>query len=152
LSSLQHPIHLATERQISDAGVAKISSGVLPIDTVLLSSRAPVGYLALAKVPTAVNHGFIVHWFHTNMEEIKGRASGTTFAAISKTAFRPIPAMLPSPVLIEGFEDITKPMFDSVTHLVRESARFAVLRDYRLPRVLSGRERVKNDSQVDAIA
>ena len=100
LSSLQHPVLLSTERRITDAGVAKISSGVLPIDTVLLSSRAPVGYLALAKVPTAINQGFIaiecngplkphfvLNWLEAHMEEIKGRASGTTFAEISKSAF-----------------------------------------------------------------
>ena len=155
LSSLQHPILLSTERQITDAGVAKISSGILPIDTVLLSSRAPVGYLALAKVPISVNQGFIaicctgpltphfmLLWLHANMTEIKGRASGTTFAEISKAAFRPIPAIVPAPHIIQVFEDAAKPIFDMITHLVRESAKLASLRDYVLPRLLSGRARV----------
>ncbi|HMO83318.1 MAG TPA: restriction endonuclease subunit S, partial [Lacipirellulaceae bacterium] len=155
LSALQHPVLLSTARRITDDGVAKISSGVLPVDTVLLSSRAPVGYLALAKVPTAVNQGFIavtcdgrlkphfiLHWLHANMEEIKGRASGTTFAEISKTAFRPIPAIVPPPALINAFENVAKPMFDMITHMVAESAELAALRDYLLPRLLSGRVRV----------
>ena len=43
-------IHLMqTDRKITEAGLKKISSGLLPIGTVLLSSRAPVGYLALTK-------------------------------------------------------------------------------------------------------
>ena len=155
LSALQHPVLLSTARRITDDGVAKISSGVLPVDTALLSSRAPVGYLALAKVPTAVNQGFIavtcdgrlkphfiLHWLHANMEEIKGRASGTTFAEISKTAFRPIPAIVPPPALINAFENVAKPMFDMITHMVAESAELAALRDYLLPRLLSGRVRV----------
>jgi type I restriction enzyme S subunit len=155
LSSLQHPILLSTERRITDAGVAKISSGVLPIDTVLLSSRAPVGYLALAKVPTAVNQGFIaiecdgplkphfmLHWLDARMDEIKSRASGTTFAEISKSAFRPILAVIPRPAIVSAFEDVAAPMFDMITHLVAESAGLATLRDYLLPRLLSGRVRV----------
>src|SRR5262245_25404806 len=59
LSSLNSPVLLSTERTISEAGLAKISSGLLPVGTVLLSSRAPVGYVAIAEVPTAINQGFI---------------------------------------------------------------------------------------------
>lgn len=59
LSGLQDPVLLETSRCITDAGAECISSGVLQENTVLLSSRAPVGYTALAKVPTAVNQGFI---------------------------------------------------------------------------------------------
>lgn len=59
LSTLKFPVLLATGRKITDAGLEKISSGLLPSGTVLLSSRAPVGYLAIAEVPTAINQGFI---------------------------------------------------------------------------------------------
>jgi type I restriction enzyme, S subunit len=50
---------LETERRIADAGLAQVSSGLLPEGTVLLSSRAPIGYLAIAEVPVAINQGFI---------------------------------------------------------------------------------------------
>jgi type I restriction enzyme S subunit len=59
LSKLRGPVLLDTERKVTDAGLAKISSGLLPVGTVLLSSRAPVGYLAIAQVPVTVNQGFI---------------------------------------------------------------------------------------------
>ncbi|WP_013630699.1 restriction endonuclease subunit S [Rubinisphaera brasiliensis] len=155
LSSLQHPVLLSTGRRITTAGVAKISSGLLPIDTVLLSSRAPVGYLALAKVPTAVNQGFIaiecngpltphyvLHWLDSSMEEIKGRASGTTFAEISKSAFRPIPAIVPTSEMTQAFDDDVKPLFDLITNLVADSMKLATMRDYLLPRLLSGHVRI----------
>lgn len=58
-SPLQAPILLDTDRKITDAGIAKISSGLLPAGTLLLSSRAPVGYLAIASIPVAINQGFI---------------------------------------------------------------------------------------------
>jgi type I restriction enzyme S subunit len=53
LSNLSDKVLLTTNRKITDAGLKKISSGLLPVNTVLMSSRAPVGYLALAKVPVA---------------------------------------------------------------------------------------------------
>jgi len=59
LSDLPGPFLLDTAKKITDQGVARISSGVLPIETVLLSSRAFVGYVAVAKVPASVNQGFI---------------------------------------------------------------------------------------------
>ena len=59
LSKLSSPVLLDTGRKITDAGIRKISSGLLPTGTVLLSSRAPIGYVAIAEVPTAVNQGFI---------------------------------------------------------------------------------------------
>jgi type I restriction enzyme S subunit len=103
LSKLKSPILLDTERKITELGVKQISSGQLPIDTVLLSSRAPVGYIALAKVPVSINQGFIamkcvkklspyyvINWTYSALEEIKARATGTTFAEISKSVFRPI--------------------------------------------------------------
>ena len=53
MSRLSHPVLLNTERRITEAAVNSISSGMLPVGTVLMSSRAPVGYLVLVrKIPT----------------------------------------------------------------------------------------------------
>ena len=57
LSSLSTPVLLSTERQITEAGLSQIGSGLLPAGTVLLSSRAPIGYVAIAQIPVAVNQG-----------------------------------------------------------------------------------------------
>ena len=59
LSNSNSIIMLDTERTITEAGLAKVSSGLLPVDTVLMSSRAPIGYLALTKIPVAINQGYI---------------------------------------------------------------------------------------------
>ena len=56
---LSVPVLLDTERRITDAGLSQIGSGLLPKGTVLLSSRAPIGYLAIAEIPVAINQGFI---------------------------------------------------------------------------------------------
>ena len=59
LSGVKDPILLSTDRKVTDKGLEKISSGLLPVGTILLSSRAPVGYLVISSVPTAINQGFI---------------------------------------------------------------------------------------------
>ena len=58
LSGLTVPVLLETNRKITDAGLGKIGSGLQPPGTVLLSSRAPVGYLAINEVPTRDQSGF----------------------------------------------------------------------------------------------
>jgi type I restriction enzyme S subunit len=154
-SSLQSPILLDTDRKISDSGLARISSGLLPAGTLLLSSRAPVGYLAIAAIPVAINQGFIamkcnvrasnffmLNWCQANMTEIESRATGTTFAEISKQNFRPIPVVLPPPELMAVFTDRVTPLYAQITTNLRQSRTLAALRDTLLPRLLSGELRV----------
>ncbi|BEP89095.1 hypothetical protein GmRootV77_41690 [Variovorax sp. V77] len=156
LSGLQDPVLLETNRRITNAGAACISSGVLQKNTVLLSSRAPVGYTALAKVPVAVNQGFIamtcngplpphyvLHWTRSMLGEIKSRASGTTFPEISKGAFRPIPAILPSVVVVQAFENFTASLFDLIEANARESFSLKDMRSYLLPRLMTGAVKVR---------
>ena len=150
-SSLQAPILLDTNRKITDAGLAKISSGLLPAGTVLLSSRAPVGYLAIATIPVAINQGFIamkcsarasnyfmLNWCQANMPEIHSRATGTTFAEISKKDFRPIPVILPPKEIMDTFTNEVSPLYDRITTNLKESRTLATLRDTLLPKLLSG--------------
>ncbi len=151
MSRLSDPVLLDTERRITDAGVEVISSGLLPIGTVLLSSRAPVGYLAIAEVPTAINQGFIamicdgplppvyvLNWGYVSMGAIKARASGTTFPEISKKNFRPIPVVVPPAPVVSAYRDIVEPLFELLVACVKETGHLSTLRDYLLPRLLSG--------------
>ena len=115
LSGLSVPVLLDTERRITDAGLSQIGSGLLPKGTVLLSSRAPIGYLAVAEIPVAINQGFIAMtpktgtsniflllWASVAHEEIVSRANGSTFLEISKANFRPIPVVTPSAGAMRG--------------------------------------------------
>jgi type I restriction enzyme S subunit len=156
-SSLQSPILLNTDRKLTDAGIAKISSGLLPAGTLLLSSRAPVGYLAIASMPVAINQGFIalkcneyasnyfmLNWCQSNMPEIESRATGTTFAEISKQNFRPIRVVLPSKNLMSAFTAKVEPLYEQITANLRQSQTLASLRDTLLPKLLSGELSVEN--------
>jgi type I restriction enzyme S subunit len=150
-SSLQAPVLLDTDRKITVAGIAKISSGILPAGTLLLSSRAPVGYLAISAMPVAINQGFIaikcndrasnffmLNWCQTNMAEIESRATGTTFAEISKRNFRPIRVVLPPKALMSAFTSKVAPFYDQITANLHQSRMLAILRDTLLPKLLSG--------------
>ena len=150
-SALEAPILLDTDRKLTAAGIAKISSGLLPSGTLLLSSRAPVGYLAIAAIPAAINQGFIalkcnerasnffmLNWCQTNMAEIESRATGTTFAEISKQNFRPIRVVLPSKELMSVFTAKVAPLYSKITANLHQSRTLATLRDTLLPKLLSG--------------
>lgn len=160
-SSLQAPILLDTDRKLTDAGIAKISSGLLPAGTLLLSSRAPVGYLAIAAMPVAINQGFIalkcnerassyfmLNWCQTNMAEIESRATGTTFAEISKRNFRPIPVVLPPKELMAVFTDKVAPLYAKISDNLYQSRTLATLRDSLLPKLLSGEMSVAQAEQI----
>lgn len=156
MSRLAHPMLLNTERRITDAGANSISSGILPVGTVLMSSRAPVGYLAIAGVPTAINQGFIamicdgplpstyvLNWAFASLDAIKARASGTTFPEISKKNFRPLPVVVPTPDVIEAYRQAADPLFDLLKACVKESEQLATVRDYLLPKLLRGDVRLE---------
>ncbi|MEJ5349031.1 MAG: restriction endonuclease subunit S [Desulfosoma sp.] len=157
LSRLSVPVLLETERKITDAGLAQISSGLLPRGTVLLSSRAPIGYLAIAEVPVAINQGFIAMkprkgvsnlflllWASFAYDDIVSRANGSTFQEISKASFRPIPFVLPPVAVMQAFDTQTRPLYERIVANERESRTLATLRDALLPKLISGELRVKD--------
>lgn len=163
LSGLASPVLLRTERLISAQGLARIGSGLLPVGTLLMSSRAPIGYLAIAQLPLAINQGYIamlpggrlpplymLFWCRQNMELIKARANGSTFMEISKKAFRPIPALVPPELVVSAFEHTASPLFARIVENERQAQTLAQLRDTLLPRLLSGQLRLAEGVGADA--
>lgn len=155
-SSLQSKVLIGSSRKVTKAGLDQISSGLLPENTVLLSSRAPVGYLALTKIKTAINQGFIAMichgrlspeyvmlWADSIMDQIKQAASGTTFAEISKATFRPFPIIVPSADRLKQFTDIVRAFYERIAANERQSVTLAETRDTLLPKFLSGELRTE---------
>ncbi len=165
LSNLSSPVLLKTNRKITDAGVKKISSGLLPIGTVLLSSRAPIGYLAIAEVQTAVNQGFIamvckrrlpnifvLFWCYENLDYIKGISGGSTFAEISKKVFRPVPVVVPPEQVSAAYESLVRPLYNRIITNTKESASLAQIRDFLLPKLISGYIRLRGaEEAIEAV-
>jgi type I restriction enzyme M protein len=99
-----------TERKITEEGLQKSSAKLLPINTILVSSRATIGRVAIARKDTATNQGFkniiikdinkILPYFvalcmTTKTEEMNSLASGGTFKEISKSKFETLKIPLP---------------------------------------------------------
>ena len=83
---------------------------MLPINTVLFSSRAPIGYVAIAGTEVCTNQGFknmicdevnshykfIYYWLKANTEQIEKLSSGSTFSEASASLMRSLPINLPT--------------------------------------------------------
>src|SRR5437867_3766348 len=91
--SAPHPRYVKRgERNLSRKGFESCSAQLLPVNSVLSSSRAPIGYLAIAANPITTNQGFrslvvnrdhdhefLYYWLSSNVEELERHASGSTF-------------------------------------------------------------------------
>jgi type I restriction enzyme, S subunit len=166
LSNNQGPVLLNTERRITDLGLSKISSGLLPAGSLLLSSRAPIGYLVTTQRPVAINQGFIgiretemlsgieaYHWCVENMELIHANANGSTFQEIAKKNFRPLPYVLAPLNVREAFNNQAGDYFARIAAFAEENQTLATLRDSLLPRLMSGELRVGDArAQVEEVA
>jgi len=150
----------STERHLTDKGVSKVSSGLLPPATVVMSSRAPIGYLAITSVPVAVNQGviamlpnvtygpmYILEWAKSNMSMIKDRANGSTFQEISKKNFRPIPFLKPREDLIAVFNSHSQALYQRLLENSNQCMSLKSIRDSLLPKLLSGEIRVTDAEQ-----
>jgi type I restriction enzyme S subunit len=157
LSLLSSTPLLDTERHITELGLQQISSGLLPVGTVLLSSRAPIGYLAIAEVPLAVNQGFIAlvpgdrlsnlylwQWLRSHLDEVISRANGTTFLEISKTNFRPMQVEVPPEGLMRSWTASAAEQYKLIVAKEQETGGLTQLRDTLLPKLLSGELRVRD--------
>jgi len=157
LSSLSFPVLLDTERKITKQGLKKISSGLLEEGTLLLSSRAPIGYTAISQIPVAINQGFIaippnqklsniflLYWINNSLDVIKNYSGGTTFQEISKKNFRLIKLILPNDNILNAFSKSAQNLFDSIVMNEMENKTLMEIRDMLLPKLLSGEIDVSN--------
>ncbi len=116
-----------TEKKITQKGLEQISSGLLPEGTLLMSSRAPVGVLAFAEIPLAINQGyiailddkgyskeFIYLWLKTNMDLVHSYSNGSTFMEISKSAFKSLDLSIPPQSEVEEFVGKVKSYFEKI--------------------------------------
>jgi len=144
-------ITVDTERKLTDLGILKISSKLLPKHSVLMSSRAPIGYLTISAFPTAINQGFIgfpyqepysplylLNWLHFNMHEIKSRSGGGTFAEINRTAFKSIPFIYSSDELLKKFAQEMSPVLLKLENNASENSSLEDMRIRVLVNLVDG--------------
>lgn len=100
------------ERSITESGLRNSSTRMLPKGTVLLTSRAPIGYLAIAENPVCTNQGFksfiaddtkvdnlfLYYMLKNNIEQIKSLGTGTTFAEVSGNILKGVEFIFPESI------------------------------------------------------
>ncbi len=160
LSTAKSLYMFSTERTITELGLTKVSSGLLPVGTLLMSSRAPIGYLALTDIEVAVNQGYIAilkHdlysnefmylWCKANMELIKNSGNGSVFQEISKASFRELPFVCPPEPLLKEFNDRCINWFSKIKLNTKQIQTLENLRDTLLPKLMSGEVRVQYQTE-----
>lgn len=96
------------ERNITKEGLRSCSAQLMPKNTILFSSRAPIGYIAIAKKELCTNQGFksvvpnnntdymfLYYLLKYNKEAIEHMGSGTTFKEVSGNTMRNIKVKIP---------------------------------------------------------
>ena len=139
------------ENDITELGLKNSSAAIMPEGTVLFSSRAPIGYIAIAAGEVTTNQGFksvvpkpeigtpFVYFFLKNtLPVIEGMASGSTFKEVSGSTMKNVPAVIPDADILAKFSDFCAPIFAQQRTLEEQNQSLAKLRDSLLPKLMSG--------------
>ena len=99
------------ERNITEQGLKSCSTQLLPAHTVLFSSRAPIGYIAIAEKEVCTNQGFksvipndntdymfLYYLLKYSKDKIENLGSGTTFKEVSGSTMRGVEVSVPEKI------------------------------------------------------
>ena len=126
----------------------------MPKGSVLFSSRAPIGYLTIAKNDICTNQGFksvvpkyagtayIYYLLKTNTKRIESMSSGTTFKEASGSLMKSLAVIIPPKSIIDNYEASVVEIFKEQEVIEDESSRLSTLRDTLLPKLMSGQIKV----------
>jgi type I restriction enzyme S subunit len=144
------------EIDVTESGRNAASLKILPKGSVLMSSRAPVGYLAIARNNVTTNQGFksfipksnftteyLYYTIKHLMPVIENNASGSTFKEVSGSVLKTIYGLAPSDNTITNFTKLIRPIFNRQEILEEENEQLANLRDWLLPMLMNGQVKVQ---------
>lgn len=139
------------ENDITELGLKNSSASVMPEGTVLFSSRAPIGYIAITSGKVTTNQGFksvvpkpeigtafVYYFLKYNLPIIEGMASGSTFKEVSGNTMKNVPAVIPDTKTLGFFRDFCAPIFAQQKILEEQNQSLSALRDSLLPKLMSG--------------
>lgn len=136
---------------VTSEGIKAASLKLLPAGTVLMSSRAPIGYLAVARNPVTTNQGFksfvpgkgfstdyIYFTLNHFMKLIKANASGSTFKEISGGTLKAVKIHIPPGELVTKFTEHASSLSSQQSLLEQQNQQLTGLRDWLLPMLMNG--------------
>ena len=134
--------------KITQLGLSKSSAKIFPAYSLMMTSRATVGKLAINTVKAATNQGFIImipveelsvyylySWVNTQIEEIINLASGSTFLEISKSDFRNLDIIIPEKKINEDFKKVINPIFNLIEIKSKENQKLTELKNLLLSKL-----------------
>ena len=140
-----------TEKTVTELGVRKCNSKLYPKDTVFITARGTVGKLNLASKPMIMNQScyalkgkngitqfFLFCAMKAIIETFKSASNGGVFNTIIVDTFKFLDFVIPESALISKFENIVKPIFNSILNLQSQNQRLREARDILLPRLMMG--------------
>jgi len=142
---------------ISELGLRKSSASRMPEGTVLFSSRAPIGYMAIAANELTTNQGFrsvipnenvgtafTYYLLKHLLPAINEMAVGGLFKEISGSRMKTVPVIIPDNDTLNKFNDFCRPLFERQRNLEKEKYRLELMRGDVLPKFISGEYDVDN--------
>jgi type I restriction enzyme S subunit len=150
------------ELDVSEEGLKVASLNIMPKGTILLSSRAPIGYLAISRENVTTNQGFksfvpnkgfpteFVYYAVKNLiPTIENNAVGSTFKEVSASTLKTINVFLPPKVLVEQYRNLVSSTFQKQNTIELENQKLTELRDWLLPMLMNGQVKV-GDSDLES--
>ena len=156
LSDQQSKFVYQGERNITKQGFDSCSTSMLPTNSVLMSSRAPIGLVSIAKHEVCTNQGFksfipksisdsiyLYYYIKHHIKQIEQLGTGTTFKEVSRDD------LCKFPILTIGAKDIyvqwielQNVIADKQLALTKEIAALTKQRDELLPLLMNGQATV----------
>ncbi|SEF84200.1 restriction endonuclease subunit S [Thauera chlorobenzoica] len=137
--------------RITALGLAKSSAKLFPPMSVMLTSRATIGVVAVNTNEACTNQGFITclpnsdyplwllyHWLKANVETFIGLGTGATFKEITKGTFKGIRLLVPPQDLVGAFSSTAEQLMLLSLNLQRKNRNLRATRDLLLPKLISG--------------
>ena len=141
--------HGATD--ISEGGLKNSSAKLMPAGSVVYTTRAPIGYVAIAGNDVCTNQGFksvvpkkdfgteFVYYTLKSLEvHFKNVGNGSTFSEVSKETFSTVPICIPSKEVIINFMGKVDKLSDMQKKAQLENRKLIALRDFLLPMLMNG--------------
>lgn len=147
----QHFVLVDTEKKITEAGLNNSSAKLVPSHAVLMTSRASVGFFAIAGREVCTNQGFIsivpqdavfstflLFQLTERVEEIRTMGSGSTYPEVNRSKFREFQIVMPPRRLVADYDEQATLFLKQIRVLKQQNQKLKVARDLLLPRLMSG--------------
>ena len=140
------------ERTITNAGYNSCSTTILPVDSILMSSRAPIGLISIAKQELCTNQGFksftpykmddsiyLYYYIKQHIKQIEQLGTGTTFKEVSREDLHKFPILIPMlGKVYDSWIRVQKRISDKQLEIIKEIESLTQQRDDLLPLLMSG--------------